>query len=89
MDENILNSMIAHFAVLEQIVINLTHIVTSDFDRPVEVREAIVRDVRERFRTTLAGADTAASRQFAQLALRFTDAIEPRLLGDTGEASKQ
>ncbi|SMD18583.1 hypothetical protein [Rhizobium sp. RU36D] len=86
-DNHPLNAMIANFAVLEQLVINLTQIISSDFEDPMGVRLALLQDLRSRF--DLSKPDDGAGRELYRLANIHLDRLEPRILGDTSEAEKQ
>lgn len=83
MDDATLGRLIAQFAVLEQTLINLAHMVTAEYEDPVGLRAAMFRDVRERFLAMAERAETPAVKTFAAMALVHADRFEPRFLGDT------
>lgn len=84
-----LKRMIANFAVLEQMVIDLTRLVTSEYDRPDEVRAALLMDVRARFDPALAEPDERGRAELLHLANEQLDRLEPRVLGPIDDAVKQ
>ncbi|CDZ43072.1 Hypothetical protein NGAL_HAMBI1146_58450 [Neorhizobium galegae bv. officinalis] len=88
MSEPALNAMIANFTVLEQLVINLTHLVTREYDDTRSTRMALVDDIRSRLETVqrVPARDT---QRLACMALEHLDRIEPRILGDAGRQPTQ
>lgn len=88
-DDDTLKRMIANFAVLEQLVIDLTRLVTSEYERPDDVRAALLTDVRARFDPGLAGPDERGRAELLRLANEHLDRLEPRVLGPIDDAVKQ
>lgn len=82
-----MNAMIANFAVLEQLVINLTHIVSEDFEEPASLRAALMQDIRERF--NIAATTDAGTKALYELATKQLDRLEPRIIGTIGDATRQ
>lgn len=88
-DDSALKNVIANFAVLEQLVINLTHLVSADFDDPLDVRTALMQDLRSRFDPKQIAPSDRARQELYKLAGQQMDRLEPRILGDIGDAAKQ
>jgi len=84
MSDTALNSLIANFAVLEQIVINLTHVVSRDFDDERSMRSGLVDDVRFRLEK-LQRNPSREAQSLAFLALEHLDRMEPRILGEPSD----
>jgi len=84
MSDTALNSMITNFAVLEQIVIDLTHLVSRDFDDERHVRAGIVDNVRFRMES-LQRSPSREAQSLACMALEHLDRLEPRILGESGD----
>jgi hypothetical protein len=88
-DSRTLNTMIANFMVLEQLVINLTQIVSEGFEDPREIRSALMKDLHERFSLLDVPDSDAARHELYKLANEQLHRLEPRLLGDLGEVEKE
>ena len=83
MTDQTLTALLASHAVLEQLVINLTHLVSREYADSQAVRTAIVDDIRFRLEA-MQRKPARESQQLACLALEALDRIEPRILGDAG-----
>ncbi|MEV4609749.1 hypothetical protein MRBLMR1_004848 [Neorhizobium sp. LMR1-1-1.1] len=81
MTDTTLNSMIAGFTVLEQIVIDLTHLVSSEFHDERNVRAGIVDHVRFRLES-LQRIPSRETQSLACMALEHLDRLEPRIMGE-------
>ncbi|WP_430241968.1 hypothetical protein [Neorhizobium sp. DAR64861/K0K2] len=84
MSDAVTNSMIANFAVLEQLVINLAHLMSRDFDDERGMRSGLVDDVRFRMEKMQRTPNREVQR-LAFLALEHLDRLEPRILGENGD----
>jgi hypothetical protein len=85
-NDETLSFLIAQMAVLEQLTINLTHLVSSEYEDALAVRSGLLADIRERL-SVPAGGDTR-KQAFSTLALKQLDRLEPRILGETGKTGK-
>ncbi len=77
------DTLIANLAVLEQLLVNLTHLVSNEYENATEVREEIVEDIRARMEAHQRRPDREGQR-LAALALDHLDRLEPRILGQFG-----
>lgn len=77
------DSLIANMAVLEQLLVNLTHLVSNGYENPAEVREEVVEDIRTRMEAQQRRQDREGQR-LAALALDHLDRLAPRILGQFG-----
>jgi hypothetical protein len=88
-DNETLKTMVANFAVLEQLVINLTHLVTSEYEDTVGIRSAVMQDIRDRFNPIRNGITDRATLELYERASDQIERLEPRILGDIADVTKQ
>lgn len=85
-NDETLSFLIAQMAVLEQLTINLTHLVSSEYEDALAVRAGLLADIRERLSAPTGG--DPRKQAFSNLALKQLGRLEPRILGETDKAGK-
>ncbi|MCO6410073.1 hypothetical protein [Hoeflea alexandrii] len=85
-NDETLSFLIAQMAVLEQLTINLTHLVSSEYEDALAVRAGLLADIRERLSAPT--GDDARKQVFSTLALKQLNRLEPRILGETDKTGK-
>lgn len=87
-DDTTMN-LVAQFAVLEQLMINITQFISNDYEQPSQVRQALIADLRQRFRPQTAHAADPHTAALFRRASAYLDTLEPRVIGSAPDQTRQ
>lgn len=80
MSDKTIETFIAGLTVVEQLLVNLTHLVSREYDDARGVRATLVEDIRFRLEA-LQRKPSRDTQALAMMALDHLDHLEPRIMG--------